>query len=223
MPTRDRRHFVPQAIKYFLRQDYEPKELIVIDDGSDPVADLCAVDGRIRYVHLEEHRTVGAKRNLACGLARGDIIVHWDDDDWQADRRLRCQGQALGTADICGLNRVLFFDPATRAAWEYVFPGTLKPWAHGATLCYKKSYWEANPFADINVGEDLRFIWNDPEAKILALEDNRFMAALVHPGNVSVKRTRDDCWSNFSFTDLRAWIGRDWAFYADLANARSRP
>ena len=34
MPTYNRWRFVLQAIKYFLRQDYEPKELIIIDGGT---------------------------------------------------------------------------------------------------------------------------------------------------------------------------------------------
>jgi len=34
MPTADRRAFVPQAIRYFLRQDYGNRELIVLDDLS---------------------------------------------------------------------------------------------------------------------------------------------------------------------------------------------
>jgi glycosyltransferase involved in cell wall biosynthesis len=33
MPTFNRRAFVPQAIRYFLRQDFEHKELIIVDDG----------------------------------------------------------------------------------------------------------------------------------------------------------------------------------------------
>jgi len=44
MPTYNRRKFVPQAIRYFLRQSYEPKELLIIDDGSDPVNDLVPVN-----------------------------------------------------------------------------------------------------------------------------------------------------------------------------------
>jgi glycosyltransferase involved in cell wall biosynthesis len=40
MPTYNRRHFVPQAIKYFLRQDYPHKELIILDDGTDKIRDL---------------------------------------------------------------------------------------------------------------------------------------------------------------------------------------
>ena len=38
MPTFDRRAFVPQAVRYFLRQDYPAKELIIVDDGPEPVS-----------------------------------------------------------------------------------------------------------------------------------------------------------------------------------------
>lgn len=216
MPTCNRRGFVPQAIRYFLRQEYAPKELIVIDDGSDPVHDLLPVDARIRGVRLGEKRTVGAKRNLACELARGEIIVHWDDDDWMADWRLRYQVEQLRQeqADICGLNRILFFDPAGAAAWEYVFPGTTKPWVYGATLCYTRAFWKENPFPDVNVGEDTRFVWNDPEAKIVALADNRYLAALMHPGNTSAKRPDDRCWQKRSWPEIKELIGADWPFYA---------
>ncbi len=33
MPTANRRQFVPGSIRMFLEQDYDRKELIVIDDG----------------------------------------------------------------------------------------------------------------------------------------------------------------------------------------------
>ena len=50
MPTYNRRPFVPHAIEYFLRQDYENKELIVVDDGTDSISDLIPHDDRIRYI-----------------------------------------------------------------------------------------------------------------------------------------------------------------------------
>jgi cellulose synthase/poly-beta-1,6-N-acetylglucosamine synthase-like glycosyltransferase len=61
MPTRNRRIFVEQSIKYFLRQDYPRKELIVIDDGEDPVADLIPAHGAVRYVHQRQRLAVGTK------------------------------------------------------------------------------------------------------------------------------------------------------------------
>src|SRR2546428_3083894 len=162
MPTVDRRRFVPRAIDYFLRQDYSHRELVVVDDGTDAVADLIPADDRIRYVRLATKKNVGAKRNLACEHARGDIIVHWDDDDWMSPHRLSYQiGYLLRQRlDLCGLDSVLFFDPAAARAWEYVYPGGARPWVYGATLCYRKELWRRAPFPEVAVGEDSRFVWS---------------------------------------------------------------
>jgi glycosyltransferase involved in cell wall biosynthesis len=61
MPTANRRAFVPRAIQYFLRQDYPEKELVILDDGEDSVADLIPADPRIRYLRETRRRTIGAK------------------------------------------------------------------------------------------------------------------------------------------------------------------
>jgi Glycosyl transferase family 2 len=67
---------------------------------------------------LDKRHTIGAKRNLACEEARGEIIAHWDDDDWHAPDRLRYQTQALlhRGADVCGLATLLFYDLSTGRA-----------------------------------------------------------------------------------------------------------
>src|SRR5262249_26462386 len=65
MPTHDRRPFVAQAIRYFHRQDYPNKELIVVDDGTDKVRDLAAAAPDVRYTELDERTSIGEKRNIA--------------------------------------------------------------------------------------------------------------------------------------------------------------
>src|SRR4029453_2379791 len=101
MPTRDRRRFVPQALRYFERQDYEPRELIVVDDGADSIADLMPADARDSSVRPERPQSVGQKRNIACELSQGEYIVHWDDDEWIAPERVSRQVGVLrsGQAD----------------------------------------------------------------------------------------------------------------------------
>jgi glycosyltransferase involved in cell wall biosynthesis len=110
MPTYNRRRYVPQAIRYFQRQDFSDSELLILDDGEDRVADLVPADARIRYVPLGRRMILGAKRNHACEMARGQIIVHWDDDDWIAPWRLSYQVEVLQTAgaDLCGAVRQLY-------------------------------------------------------------------------------------------------------------------
>jgi glycosyltransferase involved in cell wall biosynthesis len=88
MPTCDRRPFVPVAIDCFQKQDYPHRELVIVDDGTDPIDDLVPPDPRLRYHRLSRRAVLGEKRNLACELAQGTVITHWDDDDWSPATRL---------------------------------------------------------------------------------------------------------------------------------------
>ncbi|MCB8945700.1 MAG: glycosyltransferase [Ardenticatenaceae bacterium] len=218
MPTAGRRRFVPQAIAYFLQQDYPQRELIVLDDGADGVADLMPEDGRIRYQRLGSKQTVGAKRNLACQMARGELIAHWDDDDWYAPWRLAYQAAQLqaAQADVCGLDQVLYWNAPTRQAWLYRYPRQRRPWVAGNTLCYTRAFWQQNPFPTINIGEDTRFVFSQQAPQILALPDNRFCVGLIHPQNVSPKRPLGHRWQRHSAEAIQSLIGENWQFYARL-------
>jgi len=222
MPTFNRRAFLPQAIRYFLRQDYPNCELIVVDDGIDAIADLIPPDPRIRYLQLKGKHTLGAKRNLACENAGGKIIVHWDDDDWMANWRLSYQVFNLleQQADICGLDRVLYYDADSNQSWQYIYPKAYRPWVAGNTLCYAKRVWSDNLFPEIDVGEDNCFLWSSHARKIVALQDDTFYVALIHPGNTSPKRTQDACWHSYPTGEIRGLMGEDWRFYDNLRESR---
>jgi glycosyltransferase involved in cell wall biosynthesis len=215
MPTANRRAFVPRAIDYFLRQDYQPKELIIVDDGSDPIGDLLPADERIRYVRLSTTMTVGAKRNLACERARGEVIAHWDDDDWHASHRLRYQVEALlrSGADVCGLTTLLFYDVRTGRAWRYVYPVGQRFWLSGSTLCYRRAFWARHRFANINVGEDAQFIWSSRPTRTAVLSDPTFHVGIIHGHNTAPKRTEGPYWHPHTVEEIRRLLGEDWRFY----------
>ncbi len=198
MPTADRRDFVPQAIRNFLAQDYSPRELIVLDDGRDSVADLIPQHESIRYLRLDRKSTIGAKRNMACELARGELIAHWDDDDWMAPGWLSSQVRALQDqgADICGLDKVFFYAPGSRRAWQYVYDGRT-PWVCGGTLCYRKDFWRSAPFADLNVGEDNAFVWAPRSKRIAINPEQHLYVARVHARNTSPKETLNRRWRRY--------------------------
>jgi glycosyltransferase involved in cell wall biosynthesis/predicted O-methyltransferase YrrM len=215
MPTADRREFVPLAVEYFLRQDYPDRELIVVDDGADAVADLMPEDERVRYFRLDERRSVGEKRNFACEQARGDVIAHWDDDDWYATRRLSYQTAELlgGCADVCGVNLLFFYDAGRGAAWKYVYPAHQKTWMAGSSLCYRRAFWESNCFEHVDVGEDARFVWKSRAGRMLVLPDSTFLVAMIHPHNVSPKRTAGAYWRPHPVGEIRTLLGDDWLNY----------
>jgi glycosyltransferase involved in cell wall biosynthesis len=216
MPTYNRRPFVPHAIEYFLRQDYENKELIVVDDGTDSISDLIPHDDRIRYIRLDKKITLGGKLNLACEYARGDIIAHWDDDDWYALHRLSYQVQALvpGKVDVCGLSRLLYYDLQSGRAHKYVYPPGQHIWLLGSELCYFKAFWATHRFADIQVGMDTRFVWSADPRRVVPLTDCTFAVHMIHAHNVSPKRPQGACWHPHPERDIEQLLGEDWRFYA---------
>ena len=216
MPTYNRRPFIPHAIRYFLRQDYENKELIIIDDGTDKIEDLippgCEI---IRYFHITKKITLGAKLNLACKYAKGTVIANWDDDDWYSVKRLRYQVDALqnGGIEICGINKLLYYDLRTHFAYQYLYPPTQRAWVIGSSQCYTKGFWNRNHFADINVGLDALFVWSAPPSAISVLPDSGISVHMIHDANVSPKKTDGAWWHIYPAEEIREIMGTDWACY----------
>ena len=197
MPTANRRQWVPAAIALFQRQTHANRELLIVDDGVDAVEDIVPRDSRVRYVRIEPGLCLGAKRNRACELATGDVIVHWDDDDWYPPDRIARQVAALAArnADVCGTSRLYFRDVAQRRAWEYAYILSGKPWVAGSSLAYRRDAWERRRFRDVQVGEDSHFVWARDGAAVVDLADASLCVAAIHPGNTSLKIPTGTYWT----------------------------
>jgi len=220
MPTYDRQAFVLQGIEYFLRQDYPDCELVIVDSGSRPIADVIPRAPRIRYVRLEKRCSIGAARNVACEASEGDLILHWDDDDWHAPHRIRYQVEELmrGAADVCGVNPALFYDCRSDLAWRYTYPALRRPWLHGSSLCYRRAFWKGVRFEDVYVGEDTRFIWSSGCVRLHVLPDSTIHVSVIHGANVSARRSADCRWRREDAGIVRRLLGPDQAFYREFGN-----
>lgn len=196
MPTCDRETFVRRSVRYFQRQTYQRKQLIVVDDGIRPVRRALPDDERIRYIRLSERTSLGTKRNLACEATNADVIIHWDDDDWMAPTWVETQVRSLqrADADVSGLQRLYFYDPVHRRAWRYSYPVHGRPWVAGATLCYTRSFWQRNRFLDITRGEDLRFVWDASKMTLTTHDELNQFIAFVHQRNTIARRFIGSCW-----------------------------
>jgi glycosyltransferase involved in cell wall biosynthesis len=172
-------------IHNFARQRYMgPLELVVVSDHipkESPVAGL-----NVRSIYARNENT-GAKRNMACAHASGEIIVHMDDDDYYASDWVSLSvDRLLATgADIVGLASLYFLQEGG-AAFRYDYPAGVKPWVAGATMCYRRSVWEAGPFQPLLTGEDNAFCLEHPKIKPHAYLD-RFVAT-IHAGNTSPRK-----------------------------------
>jgi glycosyltransferase involved in cell wall biosynthesis len=67
-------------------------EWIILDDGDEKVADLFEEASKkipnIKYVRVDEKLLIGKKRNMLNDMAKGEIIVAMDDDDYYPPERV---------------------------------------------------------------------------------------------------------------------------------------
>jgi hypothetical protein len=151
------------------------------------------------------------------------VIVHWDDDDWQAPARVSYQVGELARhgAELCGPSRALYFDPRVGRAWQYEYAGH-PTWVAGNALCYRREAWERRRFAEVAIGEDNSFVWGMRGVPPLVHADHRFLVALVHAANASPKVTGGTCWQPRQLDEVRTLLGSDWADYAQLSTSVCR-
>lgn len=154
MPTKNRRHFLPQALRCFARRTLREAELILVDDGVEPVSDLLGNYPEVRYVRCAPPATTGEKLNIGIEASAGHIVQKLDDDDWYAPDFLET---AYGLAS----------SRETLVAWDcflVLFASDLQVrhsghgWTAGGTLVFPRTLWRKIPFRDLASGQDRWFV-----------------------------------------------------------------
>jgi O-antigen biosynthesis protein len=186
MPTCNRREFIPAAIDCWMKQTYTNRELLILDDGEDPVGDLVPDIESICYKRVAKINTLGEKRNHINRLAFGEIICHWDDDDFSAPDRIADQVARLQESGnpITGYSRMLFWDASTKIAKRY--QAAVRGYVCGTSLMYLKSFWEAHPFQCKQKASDNAFVW-PVLPQVAASNDCSYMVARIHGDHTSAK------------------------------------
>jgi glycosyltransferase involved in cell wall biosynthesis len=108
------------------RQTHAEREIVVVHDGDAAfdaaVRALAEREGLAATVdRAEPGRTLGELRNRSVALARGEVVVQWDDDDRHHPERLARQAAALERegASFSFLTEQLHWFPAQRTLyWE---------------------------------------------------------------------------------------------------------
>lgn len=152
---------------------------------------------RRELVVVENVRPVGKARNEAIRKAKGDVIVHWDDDDWSAPGRVEDQVRRLAEtgANIVGYHAMLFYDEARGLWWRFYRPN----YGLGTSFCYRRSLWGrlggfpvARPKGGpLKVGEDnaWRRKLHSIRMPFPTTDAGELMWARIHAGNTSPKKT----------------------------------
>lgn len=197
MPARGRSALAAKAIISYLTQTYKNKELIIIDDDDEPAFENgFQFGGSINYYRYSgEWRNIPQKRNALCERATGDIIMHFDSDDWSSPDRMEDQVSRLvaggGAIQVTGYHSMLFWEEPANRAWQY--RGPWPTFALGTTLAYFPSWWKNNKFPeDRPTCEDNAFV-KAARSVILSTNAGQLMVARAHRENTDKKELTGGC------------------------------
>ena len=163
MPTRCRPQWVKKAVENWRKQVYlflpDQCELVIVEDGAPSVKDLAAECGDgVRYYFLGPRiLPFGAKRNAANACCCGDIIAHWDDDDWYQTDRLQEQVLLLEApgVDMVGYRSAHFHD--VRSDQVRIYQGGEHDLID-SSLVYRRKYWLDHMYPPVDKDADGQFI-----------------------------------------------------------------
>ena len=128
--TRNRLHYLREAVAAVLTQSLEDLELIVVDDAStDATADWLGAltDERVRSTRLQQHSERSVALNRGHELAQAQKVLFVDDDDRMLPRSLERLSNALDANErsVAAMGTMRWFndegqrrnEPSPRASW----------------------------------------------------------------------------------------------------------
>jgi glycosyltransferase involved in cell wall biosynthesis len=84
--------YLAEAINSVINQNYQPLEIIVIDDGStDKTAEIVNSFGSVLTYFYQENMGTAAARNYGISKAKGDYFAFLDADDLWVENKLKIQ------------------------------------------------------------------------------------------------------------------------------------
>jgi len=159
--THQRPLFLQKSLQLISQQTYSNIEIVIIDDSPIPsLSELEQTKAGIKFHHLPERRmSIGEKRNLGASFASGEIIVHWDDDDFFRNYRVTKQIAPIlsGEADMTVLEHHYYLYLPSQSFYIVKRASTWGP--HFATFVYRRSLFsETNiRYPDNSMAEDYAF------------------------------------------------------------------
>ncbi len=183
-PTKNRDRYLETVHHVIDNQSHKDFEWLILDDSPQPSQYMMSFkQNYINYFHTTRDTSIGLKRNLLINEAKGDIIIHFDDDDYYSPNYIKTMVSKIENGyDLVKLSGWHIYDVLNQklAYWNltdidslsYCLPD--KPngpkvqinkdifknnyLGYGFSYVYKKSLGKEMLFPDINFGEDSQFI-----------------------------------------------------------------
>jgi glycosyltransferase involved in cell wall biosynthesis len=198
-PTYNRRAFLPALIYCYTHQTYPltKMEWIILDDGTDSVKDifspLAKTIPNLRYYRIPEKLSIGAKRNKLNDLAKGEICIAMDDDDFYFPDRVthvvhKFQGNPA--VELAGTSELYYYFHDLQLI--YRFGPIHKQHATNGTLAYRATYKNTHRYDEsVSHGEEPSFL-DEYRNPMIQLDPLKTMLVMCHKYNTYDKHQMID-------------------------------
>jgi glycosyltransferase involved in cell wall biosynthesis len=217
-PTYNRKKFLPYLIHQFNYQTYpqESMELIILDDSTESNNDLIPEQENIKYIYSNEKILLGKKRNMLNNMAKGNIIVCFDDDDYYSPERVEYSVSMLSNTQVliagCTIINVYY----TKQKHFLTFGPYHQNHATNGTFAYKREYLINHHYEDDKTMAEELFFTNSFSEPLLQLDPRKIIICLAHQSNtvdkdkfINVGKQQDIGLENFFYKNdikMLEWI-----------------
>jgi glycosyltransferase involved in cell wall biosynthesis len=207
-PTYNRRAFIPYLIECFKAQDYPQNrmEWIILDDGTDKTGDIFLKSGlpNLHYYSSDKKLNIGAKRNKLNSMAKGDIIVCIDDDDYNPPDRVSHVVHMLKTRpkyEICGSSEMYLYYTDIDKIYRV---GPYGPnHATNGTFAYRKSYLKNHTYDETVTHAEEKSFLNNYTEPMIQLNPMKVCLVISHRNNTFDKVPLRDNNPKFVETNIK--------------------
>jgi hypothetical protein len=213
--TRNREAFIPLLNQNYERVKNHNVEWIILDDSLNNNKELYPEDATYihlsqedvqKYLKLAFERSnqdeswsnwykyhsklgylpIGIKRNIANTFCTGEIIMHFDDDDYYLEDSVKIRMMALKPTNCVFCPKMVGYNTVTK---EFINIGSDNTIFEGS-LTYYKDDWKEHKFNNMaTTDEGVEFIQKLPDYK--RIKSDQIMIALIHNHNTKLFNTRD--------------------------------
>ena len=193
VPAYNSEQYLESTLRSIFEQDYQPLEVIVVDDGStDSSAQIARSFKQVRYIY-QKNSGPAAARNTGINNAKGEFIAFLDSDDLWQSNKLSLQVSYLNShpdIELVFVHRRMSIEPGVKKpAWykEQLFAYD-SPCFGASSLLARSTIFKKvglyNP--DYRYGENAEWLTRVKEAGIqYTVLRETLLISRIHNGNLT--------------------------------------
>lgn len=189
-PTYNRTQFISRLVDCYKAQTYpkESMEWIILDDGQESCEEVVTKETKglpnIRYIYKEDKMNIGEKRNILNKLAKGEIMVCMDDDDYYSPHRvLHAVEEFIKNPKIklAGSSEMYMYYTDTKEIYK-LGPYSARHATNG-TLAYRNTYAKAHLYDEMVIYAEERSFLDEYTHPMIQLNPMKVMLVMSHSEN----------------------------------------